>query len=104
MWTARLAPVLALGLAAIAGPLPLRRRRRVVVVVGDLAADDLAVERERLQDDVEACAVLMWKDQADVEPEIVLALAANVRANSRRQQVRRQIRELAPALVSEDLP
>ena len=41
----------------------------------DLAADDLAVERERLQHDVEATVVLVREDEADVEPVVVLALA-----------------------------
>ena len=53
------------------------RRRVVFVVVGDLAAHDLSVEREGLQHDVEAAAVLVRKDESDVEPEVVLALAAN---------------------------
>jgi hypothetical protein len=35
----------------------------------DPVADDLAVERERLQHDVEAAAVLMREHEADVEPE-----------------------------------
>ena len=51
-------------------------RRVLRFIVGcDFAADDLAVERKRLQHDVEAALVLVWKHEADVEPLVVLALA-----------------------------
>ena len=43
------------------------------LIVGDLAADDLAVERQGLQHDVEALAVFVRKREADVEPVVVLA-------------------------------
>jgi len=46
-----------------------------LVVVLQLAADDLSVEREGLQHDVEAAAVLVRKDEAEVEPKVILAFA-----------------------------
>jgi hypothetical protein len=45
--------------------------------IGDLAAYDFTVERERLKDDVEAFAVLVLEHQSKIEPEVVLAFAPN---------------------------
>jgi len=44
----------------------LRCRRLGGILLGDLAADDFAVEREGLQDDVEAAAVLVWERETKV--------------------------------------
>lgn len=59
-----------------------------MVVVADLAADDLAVEWEGLQHYVESLAVLVGEHQADVQPEIILALAANDRVGAVRRLLR----------------
>lgn len=83
------APVLALRLTAIAWALPLRLLwRRVVIVVADFAADNLSVEREGLQHDIEALTVLVREHQSDVEPEIILTLAANDRIGAVRRVFR----------------
>jgi hypothetical protein len=57
----------------------LRRCRNglVALVVLDLTANNLAVERQRLKDDVESVAVFVREYEADIEPEIILALAPN---------------------------
>ena len=55
------------------------------LVVRDLAADDFAVEREGLQDDVEAVAVLVREREAKVEPIVVLALALDHRVGAMRR-------------------
>src|SRR5207237_7916465 len=55
------------------------------VVLGDFAADDLAVERQRLQHDVKAVAVLVREGEADVEPIVVLAFAPDNRVDAMRR-------------------
>jgi len=50
------------------------RRLRVFGLRLGRTQDDLAVDGERLQDDVEALAVLVHESRSDVEPKIVLAL------------------------------
>jgi hypothetical protein len=51
-----------------------RLRTLFAVLLGDLAAHDLAVERQGLQYDVEALAVLVREGKADIEPVVVLAI------------------------------
>src|SRR5712691_796920 len=46
-----------------------------MLVVRDLAANDLAVERERLEHDVQTLAVLVGKHEPKVEPKVVLAFS-----------------------------
>jgi hypothetical protein len=48
-----------------------------LVIFRHLAANDFAVERERLEHDVEALAVLVGEGKTDVEPKIVLAFASD---------------------------
>src|SRR5207253_10123731 len=55
------------------------------VVLGDFAADDLAVERQRLQHDIEPVAVLVREGEADVEPVVVLAFAPDNRVDAMRR-------------------
>src|SRR4051794_19760590 len=45
--------------------------------VRDLAADDVAIERQGLEHDIEAATVLVREREADVEPVVVLALASD---------------------------
>jgi hypothetical protein len=53
----------------------LLRLRLLGSVVGDLAAYDFTIERERLKDDVEALAVLVLEHEPEIEPKVVLAFA-----------------------------
>ena len=48
---------------------------RVLVVASDFADDDFGIERNGLEDDVEALPVLVRERQAEVEPVVVLAFA-----------------------------
>ena len=45
------------------------------LIFADRAANDFAVERERLKDQVEAAVVLVREHKPDVEPEIILSFA-----------------------------
>ncbi len=47
------------------------------VIVSDLATNDLSIEREGLQDYVEAAAGFVGSREPEVEPEVVLALASD---------------------------
>src|SRR5207237_4055095 len=62
------------------------------IILGDLTADDLAVERQRLEDDVEAAAVLVREHQAEIEPVVVLAVALDDRIGTVRRCVRLSVR------------
>ena len=76
-------------IAVALAPLRLAAARRgpflAGFVVGDLAADDLSVERDGLQNDIEAAAVFVGKDQAEVQPEVVLPLAPDDRVGAVRR-------------------
>src|SRR5256885_571923 len=65
--------------AAMLSPTSLRGLFGSVVSLGDLAAHDLAVERERLKHDVQALAVLVREHKAQIEPEVVLTFAPDDR-------------------------
>lgn len=69
--------------SAVRWPLALRllRRRVVSVVVGDLAAHDFSVERKGLQHDVEAAAILVREQKADIELIVVMAFGSNSRCS-----------------------
>lgn len=43
----------------------------------DFAADDFAIERERLKDQIVALAVLVREHKADVEPVVILTFASD---------------------------
>jgi hypothetical protein len=55
------------------------------LAISDRATDEFSVERKRLQHDVEAVAVLVREYEADVEPEVVLALAPDHRIGAVRR-------------------
>src|SRR5258707_853924 len=73
-------------------------RRLGGVILADLAADDFAVEREGLQDDVEAAAVLMREHETEVEPVVVLAVAFDDRVCAMRRCVRLSLRHWSTPL------
>jgi hypothetical protein len=54
----------------------LRRRGRLVsLLVLNLPANNLAIERKSLKDQVEPAAILVREGQTDVQPIVVLAFA-----------------------------
>ncbi len=53
-----------------------------MLIIRDLAADELAVERGGLEHDVEAVAVPVGEGEADVEPVVVLTFAPDNRIES----------------------
>jgi hypothetical protein len=57
------------------GSLQLSAAMAGFVIFANLAAYDLAVEREGLQNDVDALSVLVGEGKTDVEPKVFLALA-----------------------------
>ena len=64
------------------------RRRLVALLVLDLPANNLAIERKCLKDDVESVAVFVRECETDIEPEIILAFAPNYRIDAVRRRGR----------------
>jgi len=62
--------------------------RAGLVGFADLAADEFAVERERLKHDVVAFAVLVREHESDIEPEVILAFTPNDRIDAVRRLFR----------------
>jgi hypothetical protein len=60
----------------------------ILVVAGDFADDDFGIERNGLEHDVEALAVLVRECKAEVEPVVVLALALDHRIGAVRRLLR----------------
>src|ERR1700687_4527949 len=62
-----------------------RRRRLLGTLFGDLADDDLAVERKYLKDQIEPAAILVREHKTDVEPVVILAFAPDDRVGTVRR-------------------
>src|SRR5207237_8041368 len=56
-----------------------------LVILSELATHELAVEREGLEHDVEPLAVFVREHEAEIEPEVVLALAPDDRVHAVRR-------------------
>src|SRR5580704_4475537 len=65
-----------------------RLLRAGLVSFADSAAHDLAVEREGLQHDIEAAAVLVREYKPEIEPKVILAFASDHRIGAVRRLLR----------------